>query len=91
MILDHNLEDIGLELTFSTEDHSFGRSRTIDLIPGGRTISVSEETKARYVDLVCQYRMTQSIENQVSLSHSFLLVSLISSPLTHTHLPLVPA
>mmetsp|Transcript_18279 Transcript_18279/g.44004 ORF Transcript_18279/g.44004 Transcript_18279/m.44004 type:complete len:2525 (-) Transcript_18279:72-7646(-) len=65
MILDHNLEDIGLELTFSTEDHSFGRSRTIDLIPGGRTISVSEETKARYVDLVCQYRMTQSIENQI--------------------------
>lgn len=66
MILEHNLEDIGLELTFSTEDHSFGRSQTIDLIPNGRSISVTEETKAKYVDLVCQHRMTTAIEKQVS-------------------------
>jgi E3 ubiquitin-protein ligase HUWE1 len=65
LILEHNLEDIGLELTFSTEDHSFGRSQTIDLIPGGRKISVTEETKERYVDLVCQHRMTTAIEKQI--------------------------
>lgn len=65
MILEHNLEDIGLELTFSTEDHSFGRSRTIDLIPDGRTIPVTEESKARYVDLVCQHRITTAIERQI--------------------------
>ena len=65
LILEHNLEDIGLELTFSTEDHSFGRSQTIDLIPGGRTIPVTEDSKERYVDLVCQHRMTTAIEKQI--------------------------
>ncbi|KAL9185952.1 hypothetical protein ACHAXT_003729 [Thalassiosira profunda] len=65
MILEHNLDDIGLELTMSTEDHSFGGSRTIDLIPDGRTIAVTEETKERYVDLVCQHRMTTAIEKQI--------------------------
>ena len=72
LILEHNLEDIGLELTFSTEDHSFGRSKTIDLIPDGRKVSVSEESKARYVDLVCQYRMTTAIESQVRTVHAFI-------------------
>jgi len=66
MILEHNLEDIGLELTFSTEDHSFGRSRTIDLIPDGRNTIVTDETKSRYVDLVCQHRMTSAIEKQIT-------------------------
>lgn len=65
MILQHNLEDIGLELTFSTEDHSFGRSQTIDLIPNGRNIIVTEERKEEYVNLVCQHRMTTAIEKQI--------------------------
>ena len=63
--MEHNLEDIGLELTFSVEDHSFGRSQTIDLIPGGRKIPVTEDSKQRYVELVCQHRMTTAIEKQV--------------------------
>jgi len=65
MILQHNLEDIGLELTFSIEDHSFGRSKTIDLIPNGRNITVTEERKEEYVNLVCQHRMTTAIEQQI--------------------------
>ncbi|KAL7543885.1 hypothetical protein ACHAXR_013277 [Thalassiosira sp. AJA248-18] len=65
MVLQHKLEDIGLELTFSTEDHSFGRSQTINLIPDGRNIPVTEENKERYVDLVCQHRITTSIEKQI--------------------------
>lgn len=78
LILEHNLEDIGLELTFSTEDHSFGRSKTIDLIPDGRKVPVSEESKARYVDLVCQYRMTTAIESQVRNCPHFHLLCLFS-------------
>ena len=65
MIMQHNLEDIGLELTFSTEDHSFGRSQTIDLIPNGRNIIVTDERKEEYVNLVCQHRMTTAIEKQI--------------------------
>jgi len=65
MILEHNLDDLGLELTFSTEDHSFGRSQTINLIDNGRNIKVTEQTKAKYVSLVCQHRMTTSIQRQI--------------------------
>jgi len=66
MILEYNLDDIGLDhLTFSTEDHSFGRIQTIDLIPNGRNIFVAEATKEKYVNKVCQYRMTTSIQKQI--------------------------
>lgn len=64
-ILEFNLSDIGLDLTFSIEDHSFGRSQVIDLIPNGRSVPVTEETKDKYVRLVCQHRMTTAIESQI--------------------------
>jgi len=63
--LEYNLGDIGLDLTFSTEAHSFGRSQTIDLIKDGRNIRVTEENKEKYVSLVCQHRMTTAIEKQI--------------------------
>jgi len=65
MILEYNLDDIGLDLTFSTEAHSFGRSNTVDLIPNGRNVKVTEENKEEYVSLVCQHRMTTAIEKQI--------------------------
>jgi len=65
MILEYNLADIGLDLTFSTEDHSFGRSQIIDFIPDGRKIAVTEENKEEYVRKVCQHRMTTSIQSQI--------------------------
>ena len=76
-ILEYNLADIGLELTFSTEDHSFGRNQVIDLIPDGRKIAVTEDNKEEYVRKVCQYRMTTSIQSQIKayLSGFFELVS----------------
>lgn len=65
MILEHNLDDIGLELTFSIEDFSFGRRDIIDLIPNGRNIPVTEDEKEKYVSLVCEHRMTTAISNQI--------------------------
>ena len=64
-ILEYKLEDIGLDLTFSIEDHSFGRNQVIDLIPDGKNIAVTEERKAEYVSLVCQHRMTTAISSQI--------------------------
>jgi E3 ubiquitin-protein ligase HUWE1 len=64
-ILEYNLLDVGLDLTFSIEDHSFGRSQVIDLIPNGRSVPVTEENKEEYVRLVCQHRMTTSIQSQI--------------------------
>ena len=65
MILEYSLADIGLELTFSINDISFGRSQVIDLLPDGRNILVTDETKAKYVSLVCKHRMTNSIKSQI--------------------------
>ena len=65
MILEYNLEDIGLDLTFSTEDHSFGQSQIIDLIPDGKNVKVTEENKEKYVSLICQHRMTTAIDKQI--------------------------
>ena len=64
-ILEFNLEDIGLDLTFSTHDNSFGRSQVIDLVPNGRKTAVTEENKEEYVRLVCQHRMTTAIQSQI--------------------------
>jgi E3 ubiquitin-protein ligase HUWE1 len=64
-ILEFDLGDIGLDLTFSIEDHSFGRSQTLDLIPNGRNVAVTEDNKSKYVSLVCQHRMTTAISSQI--------------------------
>jgi E3 ubiquitin-protein ligase HUWE1 len=64
-ILEHNLDDIGLELTFSAESHEFGVEKTIDLIPDGRNVNVTDETKHEYVALVCRHRMTSGIHKQI--------------------------
>jgi E3 ubiquitin-protein ligase HUWE1 len=64
-ILEYNLGDLGLELTFSIEDHSFGRNQIVDLIDNGRNVPVTEENKSKYVSLVCQHRMTTAISSQI--------------------------
>jgi E3 ubiquitin-protein ligase HUWE1 len=64
-ILEYNLADIGLDLTFSIDDHSFGRSQVIDLISDGRSVAVTETNKEEYVRMVCQHRMTTAIQSQI--------------------------
>jgi E3 ubiquitin-protein ligase HUWE1 len=64
-ILEYDLGDLGLDLTFSTEDHSFGRTRMVDLLPNGRNTPVTEQNKATYVSLVCIHRMTTAISSQI--------------------------
>lgn len=64
-LLEYNLDDLGLDLTFSIEDYSFGRRQIVDLIPNGRNVPVTEDNKAKYVSLVCQNRMTTAISSQI--------------------------
>lgn len=49
MTRDNDIEGI-IELTFSVDDEKFGERRTIDLIPGGRDIPVTNENKAQYIE-----------------------------------------
>lgn len=46
---DNDIEGI-VELTFSVDDEKFGERRTIDLIPGGRDIAVTNENKPQYIE-----------------------------------------
>ncbi|ORZ06051.1 E3 ubiquitin-protein ligase RSP5 [Absidia repens] len=62
-IMNNDITDV-LELTFSAEDHRFGEFVTIDLIPDGRNIEVTEENKKEYVALVAKWRITKRVEEQ---------------------------
>jgi E3 ubiquitin-protein ligase HUWE1 len=64
-ILDLPLESLGLDLTFSAENHTFGKLEVVDLIPNGRNIAVTDENKLDYVRLVSQHRMTTAIRSQI--------------------------
>lgn len=44
--------------------NEFGVNDVRDLIPNGRNIIVSEETKLEYIRLVCQMKMTGAIRKQ---------------------------
>lgn len=54
-----------LELTFSAEIDDFGKRRTIELMPGGESIPVTNANKQQYVQLMCELRMTTSIRTQI--------------------------
>jgi E3 ubiquitin-protein ligase HUWE1 len=64
-ILDYNLEDIGLELTFSADVQTFGRNEVVDLIPNGRNINVTDANKIDYIRLISHHRLTSAIRAQI--------------------------
>ena len=47
--LNNDIEGI-VELNFCVDDEKFGEHETIDLIPGGRDIAVTNENKGKYVE-----------------------------------------
>ncbi|KAM8954066.1 E3 ubiquitin-protein ligase HACE1 isoform 2-T2 [Pelodytes ibericus] len=65
-ILDNDISDLGLELTFSVETDVFGAMEEVPLKPGGVSILVTQENKAEYVQLVTELRMTRAIQPQIN-------------------------
>ncbi|KAJ6131111.1 hypothetical protein N7523_001571 [Penicillium sp. IBT 18751x] len=61
--LDNDIEGI-VELTFSVDDEKFGERSTVDLIPGGRDIPVTNENKAQYIELVTEWKIVKRVEEQ---------------------------
>ncbi|KAI9805560.1 MAG: hypothetical protein M1825_000811 [Sarcosagium campestre] len=61
-MLENDVED--LDMTFSTEDERFGEQLEIDLKPDGRNISVTNENKKEYVDLITEWRIQKRVEDQ---------------------------
>jgi E3 ubiquitin-protein ligase NEDD4 len=62
-ILDNDITDV-LDLTFSTDDDRFGEVVTVDLIPNGQNIEVTEENKKEYVNLITEWRIHKRVEEQ---------------------------
>lgn len=65
-LLEHLVEELGYDLTFSVEVEEFGVREIRDLKENGRNSSVSEENKKEYVHLVCQMKMTGAIRKQLT-------------------------
>ena len=61
-----NQDISSLDLFFTVESNSFGHVTCVDLIPNGSHIQVTEDNKHDYVQLIANYKMTQTIEKQIS-------------------------
>ncbi|XP_078322034.1 E3 ubiquitin-protein ligase HACE1-like isoform X2 [Crassostrea virginica] len=80
-ILDHNIDNIGLDLTFSVETDVFGAMQEVELKPGSASLPVNEKNKTEYVQLVTELRMTRAIQPQIdsflSGFHEFIPQALV--------------
>lgn len=66
MLLENDINLLGLDLTFSLNASEFGKTTVIELIPNGSATSVTNENKHEYVRLVCQEKMIGSIRQQIN-------------------------
>ncbi|KAH8811575.1 hypothetical protein F5884DRAFT_876864 [Xylogone sp. PMI_703] len=64
-MLENDINDIITE-TFSVDNDKFGVVETIDFIPNGRNIAVTDENKHEYVRLMVEWRLTGSVKEQLS-------------------------
>ena len=64
-MLENDITDIITE-NFSVETDDFGEHKTIDLIENGRNIPVTEENKQEYVQLMVEYKLTGSVQEQLA-------------------------
>lgn len=63
-ILENDITDIISE-EFCVIEDEFGEEKIIDLIPDGRNISVTEDNKKEYVQRLVEYRLTDSVKEQL--------------------------
>lgn len=63
-MLENDITDIITE-TFAIETDDFGEKQVIDLKPDGRNIPVTQENKEEYVQRVVEYRLVESVREQL--------------------------
>ena len=63
-MLENDITDIITE-TFSVDNDKFGVVETIDFVPNGRNIAVTEENKHEYVRLMVEWKLTGSVKEQL--------------------------
>ena len=55
-----------LDLTFTEEVDFFGRRETVELVPGGARVKVTDANKRAYVDAAAAHRVSTAIRDQTS-------------------------
>lgn len=63
-IKDNDIEECGLELTFSADFEVLGKISQHDLKEGGSEIAVTNENKEEYINLMTNWRFTRGVEEQ---------------------------
>ena len=64
-LLENSIDGV-VEYTFSETTNFFGETQVHDLIENGRNITVTDENKLEYVNLVTAHRMTNAVKEQIS-------------------------
>ncbi|OAX80052.1 E3 ubiquitin-protein ligase RSP5 [Emergomyces africanus] len=62
--LEHDITGVFDELTFSIDDDQFGERKTVDLLPNGSNIPVTNENKKQYVELITEWKIQKRVEEQ---------------------------
>lgn len=65
-LLENDITEAGLEMTFSVDNEEFGVVKTIDLIDDGRNVIVTNENKKEYAKLIVEYRLVKRVEEQMA-------------------------
>jgi E3 ubiquitin-protein ligase NEDD4 len=60
---ENDITDI-IDETFTTTEERFGEMVTIELIPGGADMPVTQDNKKEYVDAVVEYRISKRVKEQ---------------------------
>ena len=86
-MLENDITEIITE-TFSVETDDFGGREIVDLCENGRNITVTEENKQEYVQLVVEYRLTGSVQAQLEMFLQGMIscLGISGSPLTTVRL-----
>ncbi|GAQ83753.1 Putative ubiquitin protein ligase [Klebsormidium nitens] len=65
-VIENDLSEQDLGLTFSVEREAFGAYEEVELKPGGQDMPVTQDNKREYVDLLAEWRLKDSVEPQMA-------------------------
>lgn len=65
--MDNDIDIIDTELYFIEEEYDSGGqlTKTVELVPNGSKIRVTNATKHRYLDALAQFRLATSVHDEV--------------------------
>lgn len=59
-------DPVDLDLTFQVEEEKYGVTETHELIPGGASITVTQENKTQYIDAIINHRFVNRVKEQMA-------------------------